>query len=263
MTGAPDALDAGRDTRRGFDLQHQVDRAHVDAELERRRGDEAAKGPCFQLVLDEQSLLARDRPVVRSYEVFARQLVDARRQALRQASRVDEDDRRAMRLDQLEQSRVDRGPDAVEGAARLLLRGESRHVLDRDLDAHLHRLQPAGVDDGHLAAGAAEESRDLLQRPLRRRQADALRLRLRDRAQPFEAQRQVRASLGGGDGMDLVDDDPADRCEDAARRAGEQQEERFRRGDEDVRRMTLHRAARVGRRVAGANGRVDVRRRRA
>src|SRR5439155_26444264 len=133
MTGAPDALDAGRDTRRGFHLKDQVDGAHVDAELERRCGDEAAKRPGFQLVFDDQPLLARNRSVVRSYEVFASQLVDARRQALRQASRVDEDDGRAVRLDQLEQARVDRGPDAVEGAARLLLRGKAGHVVDRNL----------------------------------------------------------------------------------------------------------------------------------
>src|SRR5439155_1415945 len=171
MTGAPDALDAGRDTRRGFHLQHQVDRTHVDAELERRRGDEAAKGPGFQLVFDDQPLLARNRPVVRSYEIFARQLVDARRQALREASRVDENDGRAMRLDQLEQARVDRGPDAVGGAARLLLRGKSGHVVDRALDAHLHRLAPAGVSPVRIAAwmsgGAAPEASSCLPIPTR------------------------------------------------------------------------------------------------
>src|SRR6266568_4904380 len=100
-----------------------------------------------------------------------------------------------MRLDELEQARIDRGPDAVEGAARLFLRGESRHVLDRDLDAHLHRLEAAGVNDRHLAAGAAEETRDLLQGPLRRGQADSLRLDFRDGAQPLETQREVRAAL--------------------------------------------------------------------
>ena len=195
MTGSPDTLDAGRDARRGLYLQHQVDRAHVDAELERRGRDQAAKRPCLELVLDEHSLLARDRPVVGSHQVFAGELVDARRKAFGEASRVDEDDRRAMRLDELEQPRVDRGPDAVEIAAALLFGGQSRHVLDRHLDAHLHRLEPAGVDDRHLAAGAAEESRDLFQRPLRRRQADALRLCLCDRAQPLQAQRQVRTAL--------------------------------------------------------------------
>ena len=40
VAGAADALQAARHRRRRFDLDDEIDRAHVDAELERRGGDE-------------------------------------------------------------------------------------------------------------------------------------------------------------------------------------------------------------------------------
>src|SRR6266851_9596672 len=66
------------------------------------------------------------------------------------------------------------------------------------------------------------------------------------------------AALGRGDGMDLVDDEPSDRREDPARRAGEDEVERLGGRDQDVWRVTLHRATYLGRRVAGADGRGDL-----
>ena len=161
--------------------------------------------------------------------------------------------------DQLQQPRVDGGPDAVLAfGAILVLVGETRHVLDRDLDRDLHRLQPPGVDDRHLAAGAAEEAPDLLQWTLRRGQADALGLDLGHLAQALQAQREMAAPLGRRHGVDLVDDQPAHGREDAAGGAGEDEEQRFGRGDEDVGRVTLHRAPDVGGRVAGADGDLNV-----
>ena len=129
------------------------------------------------------------------------------------------------------------------------------HVLDRDLDRDLHRLAVPGVDDRDLAAGAAEEPGDLLERPLRRREPDPLRLLGGQRRQPLEAEGEVGAALGGGHRVDLVDDDPAHRPEDLAGRAGEHQEERLGGGDEDVGRVALDLAALVLGRVAGADRR--------
>ena len=80
---------------------------------------------------------------------------------------------------------------------------------------------------------AAEEAGDRLERPLRRAEADPLRRarlpsRSRQVLEPFEAQREVRAALGAGDRVDLVDDHVLDAAEDLARLAGEHQVERSR-----------------------------------
>ena len=54
------------------------------------------------------------------------------------------------------------------------------------------------------------------------------------RVKPFKRQRQVRAPLGPRHGMDLIDDDRLDPAQRLPRLRGEQQKQRFRRGDEDV-----------------------------
>ena len=43
VAGPADALKPGRDARRCLDLDDEVDRAHVDPELERRRGHDRPK----------------------------------------------------------------------------------------------------------------------------------------------------------------------------------------------------------------------------
>ena len=178
---APDSLDARCDAGRRLDLEHQIDSSHVDAELEGRGGDEPTQGAGFQLILDEQPLLTGDRTVMGPDQVFAGQLVDARSEALGEAPRVDEHDRRVVRLDELEQARVDGRPDAVLHCAAVVLRGQARHVVHRHLDGDLHRLQPSGVDDRDLP-GPSKESRDLLQWALRGRKSDPLWLGPGERA---------------------------------------------------------------------------------
>ena len=199
--------------------------------------------------------------MVRTDEVLFGELVDPRGDALREPPRVDEDDGRTVGADQLQQARIDRGPDAVLSLrAVFVLVVETRHVLDRHLDPDVHRLQPPGVDDGDLAVAATEEAAHLLQRALRRRQSDSLWLDLRQLAESLEAQRQVAATLGRGDGVDLVDDEPADRGQHLPGRAGQDQEKGLGSRDQDVRRVALHRAAHVGGCVTGADGHLDVRR---
>src|SRR5262249_2555422 len=107
----PDALQAARHRLRALHLNDEVDRAHVDAELERRGGDETWDAARFQQFLDHDALLARQRAVVRTGELFLGQLVDAKREALGEPPVVDEDDRRAVRAYELEDRRVDRRPD--------------------------------------------------------------------------------------------------------------------------------------------------------
>jgi hypothetical protein len=206
VPGATDPLHPATNRARRLDLDHEVHRAHVDPELERGRRDYRAERAALQRVLDEQPLLARDRAVVRGHEVLARELVQARRQALGQAPGVHEHDRRAVRADQLEQAGMDRRPDRRarcreprsgrtlhprHARRRLLGDGrELRHVLDRDDDLDVHRLAVAGVDDRDRprrpAVETAEEPPDLLERPLCRRQPDPLRGLVRGLLEPLE-----------------------------------------------------------------------------
>ena len=104
----------------------------------------------------------------------------------------------------------------------------------------------AVVDDGDVRVLVGrEEARDGLDRPDRRRQADALRTRtaglLDEIVEPRERQRQVRAALVVGHRMNLVDDDGLDAAQRLPAALGRQQDEqRLRRRDEDVRRMLHH-----------------------
>ena len=64
VAGAADPLQPARDRLRALDLDHEVDGAHVDTELERRGGDQAGDLALLQQLLDLEPLLARDRAVV-------------------------------------------------------------------------------------------------------------------------------------------------------------------------------------------------------
>ena len=111
MAGAADALQATRDRLRALDLNHEVDGAHVDAELEAGGRDEARNPPRLQILLDDHPLLARQRAVVGARDFLLGELVQPDREPLGQPPVVDEDDRRAVLLHEREDRRVDRGPD--------------------------------------------------------------------------------------------------------------------------------------------------------
>ncbi len=137
---------------------------------------------------------------------------------------------------------------------------ELGHVVDRDDDLDVERLARPGVDDRDRPRSGgrlpAEEPRDLLERPLRRRQADPLRRLVRDGLEPLERERQVRAALGARERVDLVDDDRRGRRAAISRAPrGEHQVERLGRRDQDVGRARGDAPALLGRRVAGAHRR--------
>ena len=124
---ATNALQATADRTRRFDLDDQVDSAHINAKFERRRGHDGPEFATFQLVFDDHSLLACQRSVVCPDELFdhvtglgidnARyallhgELVEFRRQPLSCASSVAEDDRGPVCQDPFENLRVDARPD--------------------------------------------------------------------------------------------------------------------------------------------------------
>ena len=82
VAGSADPLHAARDRRRRLDLDHEIDRAHVDPELEGGGGDEPADLPGLQLVLDLDPLRPRQRAVMRADQRLARELVDRARRAV-------------------------------------------------------------------------------------------------------------------------------------------------------------------------------------
>ena len=71
----------------------------------------ARSAPAFSRSSIFDALRARDRSVVRADERLAGQLVQRAGEPLGQPAAVDEDQRRAVRANQLEQPRVDRRPD--------------------------------------------------------------------------------------------------------------------------------------------------------
>ena len=135
MAGASDALHAARDRRRCLDLDDKVDGAHVDAQLERRRRDERAHRAGLQAFLDLEPLGARDRAVVGERQRLARELVQRGGHALGEAAAVDEDERGAMRADQLEHARV--RPSLMNlvsgGVGYTLLPGRVRGVMPQNV----------------------------------------------------------------------------------------------------------------------------------
>ena len=256
VAGAADALQAARHRARRRDLHHEVDGAHVDAELERRGGDDAGQRPGLERLLDLGAGLARERAVVCAGDGFVAELVEPQGQSLGHAPAVHEHDRGVVRMHQLEQLGVERGPEgvraAVVGAGRVGHRLLLGLALDRHLDPQVEFLAHARVDDAHVAV-AAHEARDLLQRALRRGQRDALRIALAEGREPLQRECEVRTALGCRDGVHLVDDHGLDAGEHLPGARGEQEVEALGRRDEHVRRRPQHAPALLGRRVARAH----------
>jgi hypothetical protein len=83
MAGRADALQPLATTA-ALDLDDQVDGAHVDAELERRGGDQRPDATGLEQILDLAARFAGERAVMRAHERLAGELVQ--RAASRSAS---------------------------------------------------------------------------------------------------------------------------------------------------------------------------------
>ena len=258
-------LQAAGDRLRRLDLDHEVDGAHVDAELERRGGDEARDLALLEQLLDFDPLLSGQRAVVGTRDLralrivldaFVGQLVEPQREALGQPAVVDEDDGRPVLLDELQNFRVDRRPD------RPLL-ARLAHVLERHDDFQVELLRPACVDELDRPP-ARDEAPDLLHRPLRGRQADPL-----DRSwglspghghavEALYGHGHVRAPLRARHRVHLVEDQGLDAREHLAGARREHQVERLRGRDQDVGMLSKHRGALFLRRVTRADGHAQL-----
>ena len=134
-----------------------------------------------------------------------------------------------------------RAPARIRGSARVLEPGCIR--------------TPARVP----TLAAQQKARDLADRLLGGRQPDALQGPAHDVAQPLQAERQVRSAARIDHRMDLVHDHRAHRAEHRpAALRGQEQVERLRRGDQDVRGRAQHRGAARGGRVTGAHRGTDA-----
>ena len=257
VAGAADALQEARDRTRRAELADEIDVADVDAELERGGGDERLKLAVLQPLLGLESQLLGEAAVMRAHMLGAETVGELARGALGHAPRVDEDERGAMRLDELGEAGVDLLPD--------LARHHRLERRQRHLDLQIAGAAMAGVDDAAsgrgsaLGAGADEEMRHLLDRLLRCREADAEQRVAAKRGEALQREREMRAALVGRHRMDLVDDHRARRRQHLPPGFRSQQHvERFGRGDDDMRRRAAHAVALRRRRVAGAHPGADV-----
>ncbi len=253
VAGTADPLQERRDAVWRADLAYEIDVPDVDPELERGRGHERAQLTGLQPALGVEPRLLRQAAVMRGDGVLSKPLAQVPRQPFRHAPRIDEYQRRPVRRDERRQPVVILVPDLVR-----------HHRFERgagDFDPEIHVAAMPGIDDrAGLRGGADEIARDLVDRLLRCRQADAQQRLLRNTPQAFERQREVRAPPRPDDGMDLVDDHRAHRSQHvAAAFRREQQVERLRRGDEDVRWRAQHRGPFRCRCVTGANRRRNPR----
>ena len=116
----------------------------------------------------------------------------------------------------------------------------------------------AGIDDGTIGA-AGEEACHRLDRVLGRRQANAQQAIATERRQALEREGEMAATLVGSDGVNLVDDHGAGgRQHLAAGLRAQQHVKRFRRGDDDMRRLAPHALTLAWRGVAGAHPGPDI-----
>ena len=197
--------------------------------------------------------LARQAAVVRVNHACAQPLGELMREPFGQPPRVDEHERRSMLLDERR--------DAIGDLAPELVRRHGAELARRHLDLQIQRAPRADLhDDWIWTAGAGEELRDQLDRLLRRREPDARHGPGRQRVEPLERQREMRAALVVRHRVNLVHDDGADGPENGAALLGREQDvERFRRRDQNVWRAFQHRLACRHQRVARADSRADFR----
>ncbi len=255
MSRPADALEPDRDRARRSDLADQIDRADVDAQLERGRRHHRFQLALLEPLLGVEPQAAGQAAVVRQHGVRSQALAQMVGDALGQAPRIDEDERGAVLADQVGQAVVDLLPHLVAGDRAELVAGH--------LDGQVHFTAMADVDDH---GRRAEELRHLLDRPHRRRKADALGPRapagFDQRVEAGQSERQVRAALVVDHGVNFVHDQGSRRAQRLAALLGRQQDvERLGRGDQNVRRPLQHLAALPGGGVPGAQGGANGRQR--
>ena len=162
--------------------------------------------------LDPVAAVLRQAAVVGGDHVVAEALAELVGEPLGQPAGVDEHERGAVLADEL--------GDAVEHVAHLLGRGDRLELALGQLEREVEVALVAGVDDRRAGARSPTSRRPTVSigrwvadSPMRCGPPVAQRL------EPLEREREVRAALVAGDGVDLVDDDGLDRAQRARGRA--------------------------------------------
>ena len=197
---------------------------------------------------------------MRRHRALAQALGQFVGQALGHAPGVDEDQGGPVGLDVT--------GNLVQDVAHLLRRGHRLEILGGQFDGQVE-IAPM-PDIHHLAKrasflvaaalpGTHQEPRQGFNRALGRRKPNSSGALRAEGVQAFETEGQMRAPLVPGHGMNLVDDHAADAPQQgAAALGGEQQKERFRRGDQDLRRMLEHGGPGRSRGIAAAQGHAQL-----
>jgi len=164
MAGPPDALEEGRDRARRAELADEVDLADVDAQLERSRRHQRLELAVLEPLLGVEALLFGEAAMVRGHLIGTDALGQLARHPLGQSAGVDEDQRGAVRRDQLGQALIHLLPDLGR-----------HHRLERRVrkfEGEVAGTAVAGVDDGAVCGGGVgrarphQETRDRLDRLL-------------------------------------------------------------------------------------------------
>ena len=181
MPGAADPLQEGRDVAGRAELADEVDVADVDAELERRGGDEEGEGAALEALLGLEPPLAREAPVVGGDLLLAEALGEGAGGAFGEPARVREDEGRAVLAGE--------GSDAVVDLVPHLGRHHRLERRGRELDGEVAEAVEALVDDraGGFVPVPDEEARDEVHRALGGGKADAP-----ERSRPVLRRKAVR-----------------------------------------------------------------------
>ncbi len=224
MTRSPHALKEGRDASGRTDLTDEFDRPDIDSQFERCRGDERAKPTLTQSRLDTCATILRQAPVMSRDLLLTQPLGELVGQTLGHAPRIHEDEGRLMKLHLLR--------DPIEDLRHLfggrnrfeITAGQHRFEIERSLmtfvDDRTARLSRGILT---LRSDSDEQLRNELDRPLRRREANACGPVITQCVESFEAQREMRSPFVSGHCVDLVDDHRSHRPQNLATTRGRQQ----------------------------------------
>ena len=203
VPGAPDALEEGADPARRTDLADQIDRADVDPQLKRGRGHDGAQIARFEPLLHLMAAFLGEAAVMARDMLLADSLGQAVGDPLGEGARVDENQRRAVLLDQLAQTVVDAVPQVVSGDRGQRYVGRLDPQLELALMAEVEDLAVAG---GAVVVQAGQERGDLIHRLLGRGESDAHGPPLGDAIQARQRKREVAAAFVAHHCVDFVHD---------------------------------------------------------
>ena len=145
MPRPPDPLQKRGDVPRRADLNHEVDVADVQSHFERRRRHDRLQLPGLQSLLSVMPQIGRQRTVMAGDRLLSQQLTQLMSQPLRQPPRVDKNQRRAVRVHQLDDPLINLGP--------LLVHADRPEFARRHFDPQIKLPLKADVDDDRQGRG--------------------------------------------------------------------------------------------------------------